>query len=105
MCRTVFELDRCLSIQPGNVMNVEVVMDIPLPWKGKMSLAEFNALEQEVLDFVHVFESNLGTKYLVSCPASCKIHRSNFYQLFHTIYICSPFTHFNPFQVELVEQI
>ena len=88
-CRTIYNPDRCLSVKPGYIINVEVEQTTPLPWNGKMAVPEFEALEQEVKDSAYVFENNLGTKYLVSCPYSCKkLKFDNFlhnFLIFHLI--------------------
>ena len=71
ICRAGYSRGSCLSPQPGYVINLEKSRS-PIGVFGGISFEEFEGLSSDLKRFVHVFENNRGTKYMVSCPESCK---------------------------------
>ena len=74
ICKVIYRLNKCLSpILPGHITNLEVKLRYPLPNGGNMALADYNSItDQETKDFFIELTSNLGTKYLVGCPETCR---------------------------------
>ena len=73
VCKTISTYNRCYNGKPGYIVNLEVGAQLPLPADGLMSLADYDAFpDQSVKDLLVEVTSNTGTRYLITCPPSCK---------------------------------
>ena len=81
-CRMAFSINRCVSPRPGYIINLDVTLKTPLPNYGSMTIADYNALGQEIKNLATTVTSNLNTKYLLTCPYTCK-REQNFSQNFN----------------------
>ena len=80
ICSTMLDFDRCLSVLPGNIMSLESHLKGPIPF-GRSSLEEYDALKQVDKNRMVEFRNNKGTRYLVTCPYSCKLEISHKFSL------------------------
>ena len=84
-CKVGYDPNRCMSVKTGYIMNIEAKLNTPIPNKGVMKIEDYDALSADIKNTVVEVTSNLGTKYLVSCPYSCKLTLIfvNFRKIFH----------------------
>ena len=71
MCRVGYNREMCLSAKPGYMINLEKYRS-PVGAFGTIKYQDYEVLAQGTKNFVHVFENNAGSKFMVSCHASCK---------------------------------
>ena len=70
-CKVGFENNKCLIPKPGYITAVDYSLSNPF-YPGSFTIAEFEAMDEKMKSFFHVFENNIGTKFLASCPNACK---------------------------------
>ena len=71
-CRVPWDDDKCIIPKPGYVTNLQMGRRTPIPG-GTMKAAEYEELPQSTKDFFVEFVNNVGSRYLIGCPYSCKI--------------------------------
>ena len=71
-CRVGYSETQCLAVMPGYIFNLEPSLRTRIPNVGKLSVADFNALDEKTKGSVTVFTNSAGTQYMVSCYYSCK---------------------------------
>ena len=73
MCRVAYDDNRCLLPRSGYIVNLDKSSRSPVGAYGKLRLEDYEKLSPDLKNFVYLFENNVGTKYMVSCPNSCKL--------------------------------
>ena len=73
ICKVAYNPVKCLLPKPGYIVNIEKFIRTPIGAYGKISLQDYENMSPELKNFVYLFENNVGTKYMVSCPYSCKL--------------------------------
>ena len=71
-CRLGIWWNRCLLPKPGYLVDLMLTYRSPLPPFDTISIDDFNLWDQKDKDLVYMFTNAAGTKYLASCPMSCK---------------------------------
>ena len=71
-CRVAFSPFKCLASRPGYLINLELSRRSVIPNYGVIHKDDFDQMDEKMRNSVLVVESNLKTKYLVTCPYSCK---------------------------------
>ena len=80
-CRVALSATNCLIPKSGFMTNLEVNRKVAV-YKRLLSEVEFDAHSVEQRKMVVEFQSNLGTRYFVSCDYSCKIEIFLNFQIF-----------------------
>ena len=63
----------CLIAKPGRVQNIELSKRKTKNFEKNHEASYYQALSQEAKDFLVEFTNDVRTKYVVSCPWSCKL--------------------------------
>ena len=73
MCRVPFDENRCMSPQPGYIIDIGFGAYYEGPIQhGRLLFSDFEALPESMKNQYFVFENNAGRKYLAACHSSCK---------------------------------
>ena len=83
MCKVPLTTTKCLIPKPGHIGTLGIELRSPL-YHSVIPLADYNALSTRYKNFFVEAKNNVGTKYLLTCPLSCK----------HFSLFCSVFDHF-----------
>ena len=70
-CRIAVNQAICWIPRKGYINQLEIRQRTPLG-SQLMKEEDYEAQSDEIKEFYYVYENNVGTKYLVSCPYSCK---------------------------------
>ena len=73
-CKAATNHHDCVIPKPGNIVNLEPNLPKRLRYTA-MPIANYDAHTQDDKDYLVEFTSNLGTRYLISCPHSCKLKK------------------------------
>ena len=71
-CKVPFNQNTCLIPKSGYILNMDMTNKKTKDFGKIGEAAYYDSLSQESKDFLREFVNNVGTKYLVSCPWSCK---------------------------------
>ena len=71
-CKVMIETGRCLIPKPGYITNLENSLRTAF-YPGSYTLSDFQNLREGVKKSMREYTNNVGTKYLVACPISCKL--------------------------------